>query len=902
MFLKKELLQHYRVEAKIMKKLAICILVLLLLVGNFINNFKAEPNNLKISTEKISYLMPKIKTNNEKLEQSVVNLIAQGSKRNYLNLQQLNNFDFVGNKVRLEVILSNEEQLNSLADFSQDIEIENHFNQLTQVLIPIDQIQNLSKENYVQFIRCPVKGIPDVISEGVNVIGANLIQNEGYNGAGVKIAVIDLGFINYSTNPDLPPSQIKEAISFRADHDIECGEEHGCACAEIINDVAPQADLYLYNFETISELNDAVSHAIFVGVDIISFSIGFVGINDYNGIGYSEYGDVCSIVNNAQSQGILFVVSSGNEAQSHYEGLFSDGDGNNWHNFGSADEFLSLGYLSAWTYIHLALSWDDWPHSTQDYDLYVVDRDGYIVGYSEDVQDGTQPPVEIIGGYTTYSDYYYVAIHKYQATRNVHFELYSFYNDFYTYNHPESSLTCPADTTGAMTAGATYWQNDNLENFSSQGPTNDGRTKPNVTAPDGVSTYVYGDGNFYGTSAAAPHTAGAAALLLSVGPQCTADDLQNLLETKAVDLGSPGTDNLYGSGRIDVSSSYDYMIPKANFTYSPQNPNTSDIIQFTDTSTDSDGTIVGWSWKFGDGNTSTNKNPTCRYTNNGLYIVTLNVTDDDGADDAVQKTIIVFTSNNPPYTASNPSPEDNETNVPIINVTFTWSGGDPDSGDLVTYDIYFGISSSPPLIVNNQSATTYDLGTLDYSTKYYWKIVTWDDHGVSTEGPLWNFITTSTPNYPPIIVYPNPANGSKGVGRPPAQLNATIEDLSGDLLTVILRWMNHTGTWITLITYTDVNNGTYFAIPSENDWIWGNTTYLWSVNVTDGITWTNQTYVYTTKGSRYDVDNNNKVNFQDAGLVWTHRTSVVLYNALYDVNQDGKVNFQDAGLTWVHRD
>ena len=87
-----------------------------------------------------------------------------------------------------------------------------------------------------------------------------------------------------------------------------------------------------------------------------------------------------------------------------------------------------------------------------------------------------------------------------------------------------------------------------------------------------------------------------------------------------------------------------------------------------------------------------------------------------------------------------------------------------------------------------------------------------------------------------------------------------------------------------------------------HDWIWGDTTYTWSVNVTDGATWTNQTYSYTTGGNRYDVNNNSLVNFQDAGLVWVHRTSEECYDGIYDVNQDEQVNFQDAGLTWVNRD
>ena len=74
------------------------------------------------------------------------------------------------------------------------------------------------------------------------------------------------------------------------------------------------------------------------------------------------------------------------------------------------------------------------------------------------------------------------------------------------------------------------------------------------------------------------------------------------------------------------------------------------------------------------------------------------------------------------------------------------------------------------------------------------------------------------------------------------------------------------------------------------------------MNVTDGTFWANETYHFTTSGSRYDVNNDDNVNFQDAGLVWVHRTSEVVYDGIYDVDFDGQVNFQDAGLTWVNRD
>lgn len=92
--------------------------------------------------------------------------------------------------------------------------------------------------------------------------------------------------------------------------------------------------------------------------------------------------------------------------------------------------------------------------------------------------------------------------------------------------------------------------------------------------------------------------------------------------------------------------------PTAGFTYLPSNPTTSDTISFTDTSTDSDGTIVSWSWDFGDSSTSTLQNPTHQYTTAATYTVTLTVTDDDGATDSTSQNIAVTETPNSPPTAS----------------------------------------------------------------------------------------------------------------------------------------------------------------------------------------------------------------------------------------------------------
>jgi len=99
--------------------------------------------------------------------------------------------------------------------------------------------------------------------------------------------------------------------------------------------------------------------------------------------------------------------------------------------------------------------------------------------------------------------------------------------------------------------------------------------------------------------------------------------------------------------------------------------------------------------------------------------------------------------NHAPNTPSNPDPDDGATGVSIDKV-LSWSGGDPDSGDTVTYDVYFGTINPPLKKSSNQSGTSYDPGTLDYETTYYWKIVAWDNHGASIPGPIWQFTTAET--------------------------------------------------------------------------------------------------------------------------------------------------------------
>lgn len=81
--------------------------------------------------------------------------------------------------------------------------------------------------------------------------------------------------------------------------------------------------------------------------------------------------------------------------------------------------------------------------------------------------------------------------------------------------------------------------------------------------------------------------------------------------------------------------------PVSSFTFSPTVVTTADIVQFTDTSTDEDGSIAAWSWDFGDGSSSDTRNPTHNFGSPGTYEVALTVTDDNGGTHLASQAIVV---------------------------------------------------------------------------------------------------------------------------------------------------------------------------------------------------------------------------------------------------------------------
>jgi uncharacterized protein (TIGR02145 family) len=101
--------------------------------------------------------------------------------------------------------------------------------------------------------------------------------------------------------------------------------------------------------------------------------------------------------------------------------------------------------------------------------------------------------------------------------------------------------------------------------------------------------------------------------------------------------------------------------------------------------------------------------------------------------------LIYSTLNYPPEPPSSPIPVDGAENQ-SIEVDISWTCTDPE-GDPMTYDIYFGTEAIPPLVATGHTETTYDPGTLEINTEYFWKIVSHDNANHTTEGIVWSFTT-----------------------------------------------------------------------------------------------------------------------------------------------------------------
>lgn len=125
------------------------------------------------------------------------------------------------------------------------------------------------------------------------------------------------------------------------------------------------------------------------------------------------------------------------------------------------------------------------------------------------------------------------------------------------------------------------------------------------------------------------------------------------------------TDARGGKTTLSKTLSVGNQAPIAAFTVSKTTVNIGESIQFTDTSTDSDGTVEEWRWNFGDGTTSTEQHPSHTFRAPGTYNVQLVVTDDEGSE-SVEPATATITVMRPSQVVSYAYPNPASTEATIV--------------------------------------------------------------------------------------------------------------------------------------------------------------------------------------------------------------------------------------------
>ncbi|MEA2110063.1 MAG: S8 family serine peptidase [Pseudomonadota bacterium] len=553
----------------------IIIIVILLLSAS---NSLAEGNNTDINL-KIGPLL-KREISKEKSEQNLLESYGVGEQKNTEEAETI---------IKVIVVID----ANYLKPLPEDIlraltekvellggRVGNHAFNNVQVWIPIGKIEELASWTKIKLIKKPTLPEPnDIVTGGLNFIGAGEWHNAGVTGKGVKVGVIDSGFSGYSSLLGTELPAIVET-AYTGNQSDFISTIHGTACAEIVHDVAPDAELFLINVADMEvDFPLAVKWLKSKGVDVISSSIG-LNLKYYStmiywmlkGDSYTSYlankvlenleqtkAQMNYMVSIVVASGVTWSQAAGNDGQKKWNGWFTDNDHDGLLNFSSYEDYNKIdtrGIVNDNVYVLLMWDFDD-SLTYDDYNLYIVDQYKNIVDKSTINQWEIPLGIEACKFTVQPGKEYYAFVKKYNAedqplvllVGHSKFPSLKYHDAYGTVN-----LNCPAANPDVITVGAVHRADSppyvTIADYSSQGPV-DGMIKPDLVAPAGVRTASYSN-YFYGTSAAAPHVAGICALVKQKYPALTPTQIKNYLASNAVDLGTPGKENVYGSGLVHL--------------------------------------------------------------------------------------------------------------------------------------------------------------------------------------------------------------------------------------------------------------------------------------------------------------------------------------------------------------
>jgi len=415
-----------------------------------------------------------------------------------------------------------------------------------------DQIESLANNPAIRRIEERPEPKELGTSEGVGTTNADQVHSEGVEGDSATIAVIDITF-----NPD--QSEIQNQVIDTIGSGFYSGTAglHGTACAEIVAEMCPKADLVLGSVESTNLVNLMDSITSNHEPEVMSMSLGYkptlrLDGNDYLSNRITEY--TSGSGSNTSTPG-LFAVSAGNEARdTHWDGQWSDA-GNGYMDFGGGETYFQVDTTNSGQEV-VVQSDADWS-TNQSFTLEVYDTNKNFLNSTS-----TSTPAEDIGLQNSTTNY--IRIKDNSLNGDEHFDVFVWgnYATFPSNTSPRSLLppaTSPDSET--LTTGAVYWDTDGLENFSSRGPTQYGDRGVDIVGPDGTSNDAY-SGSFYGTSAACPHVAGAAGLLFD-GSSGANTSIREAMFSTARDIndssvGSPPNTKI-GHGYVDAKAAYDSL-------------------------------------------------------------------------------------------------------------------------------------------------------------------------------------------------------------------------------------------------------------------------------------------------------------------------------------------------------
>jgi len=424
-----------------------------------------------------------------------------------------------------------------------------------QVWTPYARLREVGLLPGLRRVREPWLASPrGVVSEGYDAVMRTDWHELGVTGEGATIGVIDLGFDGWeSLGADDFPVDAQANLEFQGDDDAT----HGAEVTEVLYDFAPGAAYILGAFQSDVQFCSVLQSMEEAGADVVNASVGFDNVWSTD-----ASSGLTQCVDQVVDDGVQVFVAAGNERERYRSGALSYADD---------DGTIALaGESQIWMdsddgYVDVRLRWSEtFGEARQDIDLKVYNRDGSLCGISADVQDGWGDPYEGVSAGGCKSRVYAVISSANQSADLGDLEgwLYSASGVDAEFQLGEGSISLPGDTLDGVTVGAWSLSDDSVASYSSRGPTQDGRTKPDVAAPSDVSTQSTGRGAFQGTSAATPHAAGLGALWVSAtGGRGESEALRTWMLEGAEDVGDPGVDEASGHGLIQADALPDPVRP-----------------------------------------------------------------------------------------------------------------------------------------------------------------------------------------------------------------------------------------------------------------------------------------------------------------------------------------------------